>query len=188
MLVIDCGSPKTPELQKVLRGLGCAFDTVKLASLSPDHVSKAKGIIITGSPVLITESYPRLFAYKFSFLRTVDVPVLGICFGHQVMGLVYGENVFKGEAVRRDEEITFMFDDPLLEGIPQKSVFLEDHTEGIELPDDDFYLLGSSDSCGVEAMKHKKKNMYGLQFHPEVSGENGKRLLQNFCKMVGANH
>ncbi|HEY6159568.1 MAG TPA: gamma-glutamyl-gamma-aminobutyrate hydrolase family protein [Bacteroidia bacterium] len=185
MLVIDCGSPKTPELQKVLRELGRALETVKLASLSPGHISKAKGIIITGSPVLITESYPKLFAYKFSFLGTVNVPVLGICFGHQVMGLVHGETVFKGEAMRKEEEITFMFDDPLLEGIPQKAVFQEDHTEGIELPDDDFYLLGSSNSYGVEAMKHKKKNMYGLQFHPEVSGENGKKLLENFCKMVG---
>ena len=181
ILIIDCGSSKTSAIKDVLGSLGVSCQVVKLPLLSETQISKAKGIIISGAPILLTESYPTLFADRFFFLKTISIPVLGICFGHQVLGLVFGETVFKGEEVRRSEQINFMFDDALTQGIPLTSSFTEDHIEGVGLPDDDFFLLASSVHYEVEAMKHKKKNIYGVQFHPEVSGELGKKLLSNFC-------
>ena len=183
ILIIDCGSSKTSAIKDVINSLGVSCHPVKLPLLTEAHISKANGIIISGAPILLTESYPILFAERFSFLKSISIPVLGICFGHQVLGLVFGETVFKGEEVRRSEQINFMFDDPLTQGIPLTSSFTEEHTEGIGLPDDDFFLLASSAHYEVEAMKHKKKNIYGVQFHPEVSGELGKKLLGNFCGM-----
>ena len=183
ILIIDCGSSKTSAIKDVLGSFSISCQVVKLPMLNDSHISKADGIIISGAPILLTESYPVLFADRFSFIKTISIPVLGICFGHQVIGLVFGETVFKGEEVRRDEEINFMFDDALTQGIPLTSSFTEDHTEGIGLPDDDFFLLASSAHYEVEAMKHKKKNIYGVQFHPEVSGALGKKLLENFCKI-----
>jgi GMP synthase (glutamine-hydrolysing) len=183
VLVIDCGSPKTPALCGMLHVIGTPYRVVKLALLDQQHLAQAKGIIITGSPILLTESFPALFAYKFSFLKNISVPVLGICFGLQVMALAYGEQAFLGEPVRRMETISFHFSDPLTEGLPADVLLLEDHTEGVGLPDDDFFLLASSAHYEVEAMKHKKKPHYGVQFHPEVSGEYGRRILENFCRM-----
>ena len=183
LLIIDCGSPKIASIKDALGSRSSFCRIIKLALLSPEHLSAAKGVIISGSPILLTESYPKLFADKFSFLKDCKVPVLGICFGLQVMGLVFGESVFMGEEVRGETEVVFLFDDPLLKDITMSAVFMEDHTEGVGLPDDDFFLLGSSEHYEVEVMKHKKKKIYGVQFHPEVSGENGKKILQNFSDM-----
>jgi GMP synthase (glutamine-hydrolysing) len=198
ILIIDCGSSKTSAIKDVVgslpavtessasgrqAGRGFLCQAVKLSLLSPKHIAEAKGIIISGAPILLTESYPALFAEKFSFLKSLNVPALGICFGLQVMALAFGEQAFLGAEVRRQEKVSFHFSDPLTEGIPADVMLAEDHTEGIGLPDDDFFLLASSAHYEVEAMKHKKKPIYGVQFHPEVSGEFGITLLENFCRM-----
>src|ERR1041385_2400758 len=157
ILIVDCGSSKTSAIKDAVSSLGFSAQSVKLPLLTDAHISKAKGIIISGAPILLTASYPVLFADRFSFLKTISIPVLGICFGHQVLGLVFGETVFRGEEVRGQEEINFMFDDGLTRGIPLTTFFTEDHTEGVGLPDDDFFLLASSAHYEVEAMKHKRK-------------------------------
>lgn len=183
LLIIDCGSSKKSAIKDAVSSRGFSYKVVKLSLLSPEHIKEATGIIISGAPILLTDSFPSLFAEKFSFLKHIHVPVLGICFGHQVMGLVFGETVFLGKEVRGEERIELLFDDPLFEGIAMPASFTEDHTEGIGLPDDDFFLLASSQHYEVEAMKHKKKDMYGVQFHPEASGAAGQLLLENFLKI-----
>jgi GMP synthase (glutamine-hydrolysing) len=58
----------------------------------------------------------------------------------------------------------------------------EDHCEGITLPDQ-FILLARSRSYDVEAMKHREKDIYGVQFHPETSNEPGRKIAHNFLKL-----
>jgi len=108
---------------------------------------------------------------------------LGICFGHQLIGLLHGANVFMGEPVRTVVSMDILVQNSLFAGLPERPLFAEDHTEGITLPAE-FFHLAQSGKYKVEAMKHQSKNSYGVQFHPEVSGENGKTLLFNFLQLV----
>ena len=72
--------------------------------------------------------------------------------------------------------------DDLFQDIENHSLFQEEHSESITLPEE-FLLLAKSKTCDNEVMKHKTKSIYGTQFHPEVSDNNGKILFRNFLKL-----
>lgn len=73
-------------------------------------------------------------------------------------------------------------DEALFSGIKNGSLFREEHSEYVTLPDT-FHLLAKSSSCNNEAMKHKSKKIYTTQFHPEMSGGDGTKIFENFLKM-----
>lgn len=80
------------------------------------------------------------------------------------------------------QRIEILKGNDLFIGIQDLAEFREEHAEFISLPKN-FILMAKSKSCGNESMKHKSKSIYGVQFHPEVSGENGKKLFKNFLKL-----
>ncbi len=182
ILIIDCGSSKVPKFKEILDGFDIGSKIVLLNDLV--YENKFSGVIISGSHFLLTEFDTNPFLNKFDFIKGLDIPVLGVCFGHQVLGLLYNASIWKGEDVRYEQEVSFVVDSPLFDNIPDNSVFLEDHCEYISLPKD-FNLLAKSKNCKNEAMKHRNKPFYGIQFHPEVSGDAGRTLLRNFCHLCG---
>jgi GMP synthase (glutamine-hydrolysing) len=178
--VINCGSSKTPAICAILNSLGIENKMVSLGNETLPVLLGAKGIIISGAPILLSKTeknYLELFKNIFN-----GVPVLGICFGHQITGMNFGANVYLGKPIRYAEKINILVKDALFAGLPPIPVFSEDHTEGVTLPEG-FIHLASSEHYPVEALKHPTKLIYGVQFHPEVSGENGRILIHNFCKM-----
>jgi GMP synthase (glutamine-hydrolysing) len=183
ILVIDCGSQKIPDISLMLSSLGREQIVVGMNEISEDVISSAKGIVISGSPMLLTKTDANIYIEKFNFLKQLSIPCLGICFGHQVLGLVFGAEVFLGKPVRETIPIEVLAPNILFKGHPQNPHFTEDHTEGITLPKDFLHLAKSSDYA-VEAMKHARRNLFGVQFHPEVSGENGKILFRNFISLI----
>ena len=97
------------------------------------------------------------------------------------MGLLCGSEINAGKHINKKEQIEIVKQDDLFQGIENQALFREDHSEFITLPKE-FYLLAKSKSCNNEAMRHKHKELYGTQFHPEVSNNNGKKLFRNFLK------
>ena len=180
--IINFGSRKTPFISEMVKELGYESKVFIWDQTDGIDLEKADGIILSGSPTFLTEVDHKPYHERYGFIRETKLPVLGICFGHQVLGVLHGAQIYRGEEIADDLEIKILKNDPLFEGLGSATVMAEDHTEGINVPEG-FTHLATSSMYPNEGMKHNSKTIYGVQFHPEVSGENGKILLGNFCRM-----
>lgn len=181
ILIIDCGSSKVVDIEKQLEAINIAFKTVKWNKLSIGDLNNFGGIIISGAPILLTEVDSKPYLKAFNFLKTYKNPVLGICFGHQLLGLIYGAKASLCKEDRNWQSIIIEESSTLFNYIRKPYKMMEDHTEEISLPKE-FKLIASSNFCKNEAMQHKIKPLFGVQFHPEASERGGLQLLKNFCK------
>ena len=181
ILIIDCGSNKTKYIEQIVY----EFIDTKLTSLmdfEEDLLDGISGVILSGAPLLITEIDTAPYEDKMKWILTTNLPVLGICFGHQLIGLLHGAF---GNRMREDRDwqtIESLEDCILFNRLPNEFQMMQDHCEAISIPSG-FTLMASSDACINEAMKHKEKPLFGVQFHPEVSGNHGAVLLENFVKV-----
>lgn len=177
--VIDCGSSKVPDIVKMLDANGAIVKTQKISEFK---LNGSKGVVISGAPILLTEKDPTEFLNATSFLKNCTIPVLGICFGHQIIGMHYGSNIKRCNEDRDWQIIKFFGESEITDGFEEDMKFKEDHCECISLPND-FDLIASSVTCEVEMMKHKTKKIFGVQFHPEVSAANGENLMRQFVQL-----
>lgn len=184
ILVVDCGSSKVPAIQHVLEKEGCAYDTVPLLQL--ENITGYKGIVISGAPILLTEVEHTPYLQKAQILFSkANMPILGICFGHQLMGLHHGAGIQRCPEDRDFQKIVFPVAHPLIAGTPGIVLFHEDHCESIGLPVG-FERQASSVTCTNEAMQHEQNPWWGVQFHPETSGQAGHDFIANFIRYCGA--
>jgi GMP synthase (glutamine-hydrolysing) len=182
VVVVDCGSSKVPTIAGVLGSLGAEADIISPRQI-PEIVSGLPAaIIISGNPALICETGTGFLA-DFDVLRTLSLPILGICFGHQVIGMLYDAEVSIGEEDRDLRRMEILQVEPLFAGLSGEDEFQEDHIEEITLPRD-FIHLATSSRCFNEAMMHRERPTYGVQFHPESSGSAGKALIANFLSLA----
>lgn len=180
--IIDCGSQKTPQIESIVYEF---MDTkvVPLLDFDPKYdLPDCKGVIISGAPILITEKDPEPYLARFEWLKTTEIPVLGICFGHQMMGMTFGALASRQKEDRDWQTIEVLTDCALFDKLGTEIELMEDHCECISIPAH-FIHVGVSDSCVNEAMMHESLPLYGVQFHPEVSGNHGAVILENFVNI-----
>jgi len=181
ILIINCGSQKTPFIEEAV-DLQMDFKTIGLYDATQESAENVQGIIISGAPILITEVDTAPYLKQLDWLKTVTVPVLGICFGHQVLGLLHEAYAARQKEDRDWQTIESLEEHPLFDKLPSTFEMMEDHCESISVPRD-FTLLATSDACVNEAMYHKRKPLFGVQFHPEVSGNQGTLIIENFVNI-----
>lgn len=181
ILILDCGSQKTPYIEQCVDEF-IDFETVPILSFTESHLSNKKGIIISGAPLLITEMDISAYLEKVDWIKTTQLPVLGICFGHQLIGITFGAFGSRMKEDRDWQTIEVFETCPLFEKLPPEIEMMEDHCESISIPTG-FELVASSDACVNEAMQHKTLPLFGVQFHPEVSGNHGRVLFENFVSL-----
>ncbi|TXI85826.1 MAG: hypothetical protein E6Q37_05260 [Crocinitomicaceae bacterium] len=181
ILIINCGSQKTPFIEEAV-DLQMDFKTIDLLEVSESSADGMQGIIISGAPILITEINMVPYLEQLAWIVNVEIPVLGICFGHQVLGLLHDAEAARQKEDRDWQEIEVLEDHPLFDKLPKTFEMMEDHCESISVPRE-FQLLAVSDACVNEAMYHRQKPFFGVQFHPEVSGNQGTLILENFVNI-----
>lgn len=169
------------------------------------EAKKVKAIVISGN----TSDWIRYdfatFEPLFELVKSGDIPTIGLCGGHQLIGLMYDapcEAIRKlnpGEAELAEwapgyfKEVGFMpvhvvADDPIFAGLGSDPVFFESHYWEIKELPTELKLLASTGNVRVQCLKHKEKPIYGTQFHPEVNDidhADGIKLLRNFFKVTG---
>lgn len=147
-----------------------------------------KGIIFTGGPnSVFDENAPKADERIFE----LGVPVLGICYGAQLMCKSLGGVVHRAKT--REYGVTDIDIDvsgQLFEGISSKNRCLMSHTDKIESLPDGFRVVATTGDCPVAAFENADKALYGVQFHPEVNHtEFGSDLIRNFlykvCRLNG---
>lgn len=111
----------------------------------------------------------------------LDKPLLGICYGGQILALTLGCTLKKIDKISEIVNIELVESTHLLPGYKNVNMF-ESHNFCISVLSKDFKLLGVSSSCKNELFCFDKKPLYGTQFHPEKSGKQGKELIHNFLK------
>lgn len=185
ILILDCGSSKTPFIESMVDEF-CDFTTIPILDFEETSLFNVNGVIISGAPLLITEQDISPYLAKLKWLKTIHMPTLGICFGHQLIGITFGAF---GQKMREDRDLQVIeaFEDSLLlDKLPTEFEMIEDHCETISIPQY-FKLVASSDACVNEVMEHQTLPIYGVQFHPEVSGNYGRIIFDNFIK-IALNH
>lgn len=151
-------------------------DEISLEFLKTENV---KGIILSGGPQSVFDANsPKCDPALFE----LGIPILGICYGHQFLNYSLGGKVEPGKNKEYGRaELTQNQNCPLFQEIPEKSIFWMSHGDEVTMLPQGFEICGSSDDCLNAAVWNKEKNLFGIQFHPEVTHSKfGNQLLKNF--------
>jgi GMP synthase (glutamine-hydrolysing) len=174
ILVVDNHGQFTHLEQRTLRDIG--VDTEMVDNDTPPSEIDADGLVLSGGPDV--ERIGRCSEYL-----EMDLPVLGICLGMQVMAEELGGAVGAGDyGGYADVTVEIVDDDDPLVGslAPETRVWASHADEVTEIPDG-FELTSRSDVCDVEAMSDTERDLYGVQWHPEVAHtERGEEVFENF--------
>ena len=185
IFVIDNGGQWTHREWRVLKYLGVDTKIVPNTTPVPELVdAQVDGLVLSGGA-------PRVgladeLGTCGQFIDQVKAPIVGICAGHQFLARHFG-----GAAAPGGSEFgaTQLILNPspgtgIFEGVPKESTVWESHHDEVSIVPKDFDVLASSEKCRVQAMKHRSRALFGLQFHPEVEhSEYGATIFRNFVKL-----
>ncbi len=180
ILILDFGGQYNQLIARRVRECNVYSEVVPYnISLEKIKEKNPKGIIFTGGPSSVYgKDAPRCAEGLFD----LGIPVLGICYGMQLMTYLLGGKVAKAE--KREYGTTDVSIDNnslLFQGFEKQNGFLMSHTDFVEKVPEGFKNIGSTLSCPNAAMENTKKKLYGIQFHPEVNNSvNGTQVIKNF--------
>ncbi|MBR1731394.1 MAG: glutamine-hydrolyzing GMP synthase, partial [Ruminococcus sp.] len=189
ILVLDFGGQYNQLIARRVRDHN-VYAEIKPYTTSLDEIKAEnyKGIIFTGGPNSV---YDMSSPHYDKEILNLGIPVLGICYGCQLICWMRGGKVETSETREYGKiDITVDKKDGLLfKNIPDSVVWMSHTDKIVEVPDG-FEVTAHSDNCPVAAMENAAENIYAVQFHPEVThSEYGNELLYNFifnvCKCKG---
>ena len=187
ILIIDFGSQFTQLIARRIRESGVYSEIISHKKVKNKNIDNSiKGIILSGGPLNVYQ------INKYSFDKRIienQIPVLGICFGHQILSKL------NGGRVKQSKYREFGLANILKkrESILTKNFFNKkninkvwmSHADQVSKLPKNFNVIASSQNSKFAIIENKKKNFYGVQFHPEVTHtENGKKLINNFIFLI----
>ena len=180
VLVLDFGGQYNQLIARRVRECN-VYCEVHPYNLSVEKIREMnpKGIIFTGGPNSVYgENSPLCDKAIFE----LGIPVLGICYGSQLMSHVLGGKVATAPVSEYGKtEVAVDVESKLFEGVAASTICWMSHTDYIERAPEGFKIIGNTPVCPVAAMECAEKNLYAVQFHPEVMHtQEGTKMLSNF--------
>jgi GMP synthase (glutamine-hydrolysing) len=188
ILVLDFGGQYCHLIGRRIRDHG-VYSEVVAHDVKPEEIKslnekfKVKGLVLSGGPASVYEpNTPRLDPH----ILDSELPILGLCYGHQLIAQLVGGKVEPAE--QREYGVAYVtIDKPVgvLKGLGKKEKVWMSHGDTVFSIPSEYEVLAHTENCPVAAFRHKKKPIYGLQWHPEVvHTENGVQMLHNFIFQV----
>ena len=185
ILVLDFGGQYNQLIARRVRAEQVYAEIIPYNKITPAEIKANgyKGIIFTGGPNSVyDESSPH---YTADILE-LGIPILGICYGHQLMAYMAGGEITSAEDSSEYGKTTvYAEDNALFEGVRKESICWMSHTDYVKCAPKGFRIIAHTDKCPCAAMCDESRKLYGVQFHPEVTHTfYGKQLLHNFIFSV----
>ncbi len=187
ILIVDFGSQFTQLIARRVRELGVFSEIVSHKKIKLKDIKySVKGIILSGGPLNVYQIKKYSFDKK---ILQLDIPVLGICFGHQILSKLNGGKVKQSKY----REFGFVnvykkYNSLLIKNFFRNKKYNQvwmSHADQVSILPKDFKVIASSNNSKFAIIENKLKNYYGVQFHPEVTHtENGKKLISNFIFLI----
>ena len=183
--IIDFGGQYTHLIANRIRRLGVYSEILK-SGVEASRCTGFKGIVLSGSPFSVLDKGRPAFDADIFRLQK---PVLGLCYGHQLMALTLGGSVVRG--IFREygiANIDICDKNGLFKGLGEHEQVWMSHGDAVGAMPAGFFALASTRECAIAAMGNPLTKMYGLQFHPEVTDTpHGMDILSNFLDICGCN-
>ncbi|TCK02868.1 glutamine-hydrolyzing GMP synthase [Phorcysia thermohydrogeniphila] len=184
VLILDFGSQYTQLIARRLRekNIYCEIHPFN-TSIENIKEFNPKGIILSGGPASVyEEGAPKVSKEIFE----LGVPVLGICYGMQLITHLFGGKVVRAEKHEYGRaELQVLDSSDLFKGLPEKFVVWMSHADRVLEVPEGFEPIAKTENAPFAAVRHKEKPIYGVQFHPEVKhSQFGDKVLENFAKVI----
>jgi len=184
ILIVDNGGQWTHREWRVVRDLGA--DSEIISNNTPLEDLEADGMVLSGGSPRIGINRDAM-GLNGRYLDELDIPLLGICAGHQFMAMHFGGSMIESKVPEFGKTRIYVDDpDVLFAGLPDSFIAWESHKDEVETIPDGFKLLAHSDNSPIQAIRALDRPIFGIQFHPEVEHtEHGYEIFKNFlglCK------
>ncbi len=181
--VLDFGSQYTHLISKRIRHIG-AYTKIFSPSSSETEIDKAKGIVLSGGPASLNSSNLPDFNSKLLELKK---PILGLCYGHQLIAQSFGGSVSsKGKGEFGKAILEQKSKSPLWENISFPTQVWMSHQDSVTKCPEEFEVTAQTDTGSLAALKHLQRPIFSFQFHPEVKDTSqGRIMLKNFINACG---
>lgn len=183
LLVIDNQTIALKELKKALKGYD--YELVSYAAISPGMAKDYEKIILSGGHAFSVLHSNKKYSKELDLIKKAKIPIFGICLGFQLICRAYGANMHDiSDYEHCFLKITKIHSDPLLKGLPKNFIVYENHRHVVKKVNKSLISLAYSKD-GIEAVKHRSKPIWGVQFHPEHFAKKnlGRKMLENFLKL-----
>ncbi len=182
--ILDFGGQYAHLIANRVRRLG-VFTEIHSPTASIEELEGVKGIIYSGGPSSV---YAKEAPEYNPEILEIPVPKLGICYGHQLIASQLGGSVKPG-AVKEYGIANLQVTDTscaLLKGLPESSPMWMSHGDMVSEMPKEYCVVGTTKDCPTAAVAYEEKQIYGIQFHPEVTHSKfGMKLLENFVQICG---
>ena len=184
ILVLDFGGQYNQLIARRIRENNVYCEVHTGLSIEKIRALKPSGIILTGGPQSVYASDSLLPPIE---IFSLNVPILGICYGAQAMAKILGGEVKPAQVSEYGKtEVEISGASKLFANVEKKSVAWMSHTDRIFSVPENFCVTASTANCPVAAMENPAKNFYAVQFHPEVVHTvEGKKIFSNFVDICG---
>ncbi len=185
ILVVDFGGQYDMLIARRVRECRVYAEIKPYNKITPQQIKDGgyKGVIFTGGPnsVYLPDS-----PHCSPDMLDIGIPILGICYGHQLIAYVSGGKIDASEhSSEYGRTVVYTEKCRLFENIPEKSIVWMSHTDYVSALPQGFTVIAHTDKCPTAAICDEKRGLYGVQLHPEVThSEYGRKIIENFLYSI----